>query len=109
MPAPPEVTALGRETGAVGQIQVHRFPRGGGWGHPPSGPTAGRGVGTRPLVAGGEGAGGVARSRKRSSSTGNGRTTVEFFSAATSTIVWSSRSCRAAGSWLITLAAADSF
>src|SRR3954463_6558307 len=96
MPAPPEVTALGRETGAVGQIQVHRCPGGAGWGHPPAVPTAGRGAGTRPLVAGGAGEGGVACSRKRSSSTGNGRTTVEFFSAATSTILWRSRPSRAA-------------
>ena len=36
-------------------------------------------------------------SRKRSSSTGNGSTSVEFFSAATSTTVSSSRSCSAAG------------
>ena len=41
--------------------------------------------------------GGVARSKKRSSSTGKGRTRVEFFSAATSTTVSNSRSCSAAG------------
>ena len=45
------------------------------------------------------GSAGVDRSRKRSSSTGNGRTRVEFFSAATCTTVSSNRSCSAAG-WL---------
>src|SRR5262249_21930478 len=40
---------------------------------------------------------GFVRSRKRRSSTGNGRTTVEFFSAATSTTVWRRRSCSAVG------------
>ncbi len=50
----------------------------------------------------------VALSRKRSSSTGNGSTSVEFFSAATSTTVCSSRSCSAAGVADITAAASES-
>jgi hypothetical protein len=54
-------------------------------------------VGSTGAVAVPAASGGVARSRKRSSSTGKGRTRVEFFSAATSTTVWSRRSCRAAG------------
>jgi hypothetical protein len=45
-------------------------------------------------------------SKNRSSSTGTGMTSVLFFSAATSTTVCSSRSCNAAGSRAITLAAA---
>jgi len=49
------------------------------------------------------------RSKKRSSSTGNGMTRVLFFSAATSTTVCSSRSCSAAGSAAMTEAAWASF
>ena len=48
-------------------------------------------------VAEGVCAAAAALSKKRSSSTGNGITRVLFFSAATSTTVCSSRSCRAAG------------
>ncbi len=48
-------------------------------------------------------------SRKRSISTGNGSTNVEFFSAETSTTVSSSRSCNAAGVSAIRAAAWDSF
>ena len=46
---------------------------------------------------------------KRSSSTGNGMTSVLFFSAATSTTVCSNRSCNAAGSAAMTEAAWASF
>ena len=53
--------------------------------------------------------GGVERSRKRSSSTGKGRTRVEFFSAATSTTVCRRRSCSAAGCSVMTSAAWASF
>ena len=52
------------------------------------------------------GADGVNLSKNRSSSTGTGMTRVLFFSAATSTTVCSSRSCSAAGSRAMTLAAA---
>src|SRR5580700_6546735 len=51
---------------------------------------------------------GVIFSKNRSSSTGTGMTSVLFFSPATSTTVCSSRSCSAAGSRAITLAAAAS-
>ncbi len=51
---------------------------------------------------------GVNLSKNRSSSTGTGMTRVLFFSAATSTTVCNSRSCSAAGSRAITLAAAAS-
>ena len=50
----------------------------------------------------------AALSKKRSSSTGKGITRVLFFSAATSATVCSSRSCRAAGSAAITVAASAS-
>ena len=50
-----------------------------------------------------------ARSKKRSNSTGNGITSVLFFSAATSTTVCSNRSCKAAGSAAMTVAAWASF
>ena len=46
--------------------------------------------------------------KKRSSSTGNGITSVLFFSAATSVTVWSRRSCRAPGVSLIVPAACES-
>ncbi len=48
-------------------------------------------------------------SRNRSGSTGNGRITVEFFSAAISTTVCSSRSCSAVGLSDIVAAARESF
>ena len=51
----------------------------------------------------------AAASKKRSISTGNGSTSVEFFSAATSTMVCSSRSWRAAGVALMAWAACESF
>ena len=54
-------------------------------------------------------AGWAARSKKRSSSTGTGMTRVLFFSAATSTTVCRSRSCRAAGSADMMVAACASF
>ena len=59
----------------------------------------------RPCAAG---AAGVNLSKNRSSSTGTGMTSVLLRSAATSTTVCSSRSCSAAGSRAITLAAAAS-
>ena len=91
-PTPPDVRVpdSGRTTGSCScPFVVARVGRGG---------AAGSGLG-------GAGAAGVARSRKRSSSTGKGRTSVEFFSAATSTTVCSSRSCRAAGWAAMTSAA----